>query len=63
MATKANIPPTIFTESSAYSLAFVAFVGVAAYISSKALLPKNARWQDKAAWIWLVGTFLLVFFW
>ncbi|KAK7690022.1 hypothetical protein QCA50_006666 [Cerrena zonata] len=45
--------PDNFTESSAYSLAFVAFVGLVAWISSKTLLPKNARWQDRVAWIWL----------
>ncbi|KAH9950655.1 Emopamil-binding protein [Amylocystis lapponica] len=43
----------IFTATSAYSLAFVAVVGVVAYGSAKTLLPKTARWQDKATWIWL----------
>ncbi|CCM03513.1 uncharacterized protein FIBRA_05647 [Fibroporia radiculosa] len=45
--------PPIFTETSAYSLAFVAIVGVVAYVSSNTLLPKNARWQDRFAFIWL----------
>jgi len=45
--------PTIFTATSAYSLVFVAAVAVVAWVSGNALLPKNARWQDRAAWIWL----------
>ncbi|OBZ71297.1 Emopamil-binding protein-like protein [Grifola frondosa] len=43
----------IFTATSAYSLAFVTLVGVAAYASSKALLPRNARWQDRVTFVWL----------
>ena len=45
----------VFTETSAYSLAFVAVVGVAAYVSSQRYLSKNASWQDKFTWIWLVS--------
>ncbi|PCH40113.1 hypothetical protein WOLCODRAFT_88478 [Wolfiporia cocos MD-104 SS10] len=48
-----SVAPTIFTATSAYSLAFVAVVGVVAYVSANALLPKNARWQDRFTWIWL----------
>lgn len=44
----------MFTQSSAYSLAFVAVVGVAAYISCQKYLPRNASWQDRFTWIWLV---------
>ncbi|KZT73742.1 Emopamil-binding protein [Daedalea quercina L-15889] len=43
----------VFTETSAYSLGFVAVVGAAAYVSSKRYLPATASWQDKFTWIWL----------
>jgi len=43
----------IFTETSAYSLAAVAAIGVVAYIGSKLLLSKNASWQDRVTFIWL----------
>ncbi|TCD70519.1 hypothetical protein EIP91_002864 [Steccherinum ochraceum] len=46
-------PPSFFTATSAYSLAFVAVVAAVAWVSSNALLPKNARWQDRFTWIWL----------
>ncbi|KAI0755023.1 Emopamil-binding protein [Daedaleopsis nitida] len=45
--------PPIFTATSAYSLAFVAAVGLTGYLASKSLLPKNARWQDRFTFIWL----------
>lgn len=48
--------PSIFTATSAYSLAFVAGVGLTAYVAAKALLPKNASWQDRFTFIWLVRT-------
>lgn len=50
--------PTIFTATSAYSLAFVAVVAVVAWISANTFLPKNARWQDRFTWIWLVSFYL-----
>ncbi|KAH8104530.1 Emopamil-binding protein [Cristinia sonorae] len=46
-------PPSFFTATSAYSLAFVAVVAVVAWLSANALLPKNATKQDKFTWIWL----------
>ena len=46
--------PSIFTPTSAFSLAGVAGVALLSYIASKALLPKNARWQDRYTFIWLV---------
>ena len=46
--------PQIFTATSAYSLAFVTAVGIAAYVAAKSLLPKNASWQDRVTFIWLV---------
>jgi len=49
----AEVAPTIFTVTSAYSLVFVAAVATVAWVSANALLPKNARWQDRATWIWL----------
>ncbi|EPT05272.1 hypothetical protein FOMPIDRAFT_1021554 [Fomitopsis schrenkii] len=52
MSSSAETLP-VFTQSSAYSLAFVAVVGVAAYVSSQRYLPKNASWQDRFTWIWL----------
>jgi len=42
-----------FTLTSAISLAGVAAVGFLAAIVADALLPKNVRWQDKLAFIWL----------
>lgn len=51
--------PPIFTATSAYSLAFVSAVGVAAYVASKSLLPKNASWQDRVTFIWLVSILAL----
>ena len=46
--------PEIFTKTSAISLAAVATLGLVAYIGSKYLLPKNARWQDRFTFIWVV---------
>ena len=46
--------PPIFTATSAYSLAFVASVGLVAYVAAKVLLPKDASWQDRFTFIWLV---------
>ncbi|KAL5519927.1 hypothetical protein ACEPAG_1587 [Sanghuangporus baumii] len=45
--------PTIFTKTSAYSLAAVATIGFVAKTAAGALLPKSARWQDKFTFIWL----------
>ncbi|KAL5501698.1 hypothetical protein ACEPAH_8958 [Sanghuangporus vaninii] len=46
-------PPTIFTKTSAYSLAAVATIGFVAKTAAGTFLPKSARWQDKFAFIWL----------
>ncbi|KAF7980502.1 hypothetical protein HWV62_38008 [Athelia sp. TMB] len=43
----------IFTVTSATSLAAVATLGLVAYLGAQALLPKNAKWQDRATFIWL----------
>jgi hypothetical protein len=51
----AKPPPQIFTLTSAISLGAVATIGVVAYIGSKTLLPKNAKWQDRFTFIWVVS--------
>ncbi|KIL62007.1 hypothetical protein M378DRAFT_166152 [Amanita muscaria Koide BX008] len=52
---------SIFTPTSAISLAGVAAIGVVAYIGSKVLLPKNTRWQDRYTFIWLAFDALVHF--
>ena len=47
--------PAIFTEVSAYSLAAVAMIGYTASTAANAFLPKNARWQDRTTFVWLVS--------
>ncbi|KAI0345870.1 Emopamil-binding protein [Trametopsis cervina] len=42
--------PEFFTASSAYSLAFIASIGVVAWFS----VPKNAKAMDKFTWIWMM---------
>lgn len=54
-STKTSTTTTLFTATSAYSLGAVATLGLVAYIGSKTLLSKNAKWQDRATFIWLVG--------
>ena len=49
-------PPSVFTATSAYSLAGVAGIALVASTAARALLPKNASWQDRATFIWLVRT-------
>ena len=49
-------PPSVFTATSAYSLAGVAGIGLVASTAARALLPKNAPWQDRVTFIWLVRT-------
>lgn len=53
--------PTIFTETSAYSLGAVVALGVFAYIGSKTILPKNASWQDRYTFVWLAFDALIHF--
>jgi len=48
--------PSIFTLTSALSLAGVSLIGFVAFYASKVLLPKNVRWQDRYTFIWLVMT-------
>lgn len=47
--------PSIFTKTSACSLGGVATVGLIAYIASKIFLPKNASWQNRYTFVWLVN--------
>ena len=54
--TTMSAAPPIFTATSAYSLAFVAAVGLTAYLAAKSLLPKDASWQDRFTFIWLVSS-------
>lgn len=49
----------VFTQTSAYSLGFVAVVGVVAYILANTLLPRSAKWQDRVTFVWLVSTEML----
>jgi len=61
-------PPSVFTATSAFSLAGVAAIAIVATTAARTLLPNNARWQDRVAFIWLVRTrprrnrFLFLFF-
>ncbi|KAH9060458.1 Emopamil-binding protein [Lactarius vividus] len=45
--------PSVFTATSAYSLAGVAGIALVASTAARALLPKNAPWQDRVTFIWL----------
>ncbi|KAI6129936.1 Emopamil-binding protein [Pisolithus thermaeus] len=53
----------IFTATSALSLAGVAGVAFAAAAASRALLPRNATWQNRVTFMWLTfdGTMHLIF--
>ncbi|KAJ3504554.1 hypothetical protein NLJ89_g7877 [Agrocybe chaxingu] len=53
--------PSIFTKTSAFSLGGVLALGTIAYLSSKAFLPKNAKWQDRFTFIWLAFDALIHF--
>ncbi|KAF8336742.1 Emopamil-binding protein [Amanita rubescens] len=56
-----SAPPSIFTPTSAFSLAGVAGIALLAYTASKLLLPRNARWQDRYTFIWLAFDALIHF--
>jgi len=43
-----------FTATSAYSLGFVSAIGVVAFLSANAFLPKRATSIDRFTWIWLM---------
>ncbi|KAH9979959.1 Emopamil-binding protein [Lactifluus volemus] len=52
---------SVFTATSAYSLAGVAALLVLAFTAERALLPKNASWQDRFTFIWLTFDALIHF--
>ncbi|KAH9985074.1 Emopamil-binding protein [Russula compacta] len=54
-------PPSVFTATSAYSLAAVAGIAVVATTASRKWLPKNAPWQDRVTFIWLTFDALIHF--
>jgi len=56
-----SAPPSIFTLTSAFSLAGIAGIALLAYNASKYLLPRNARWQDRYTFIWLTFDALIRF--
>ena len=47
-------PPSIFTATSAVSLAGVLAAYLFASTAARKFLPLNGRWQDKVTFIWLV---------
>jgi hypothetical protein len=53
--------PSIFTPTSALSLAGVGAIGLIAYIGTKILLPKDTKWQDRYTFIWLAFDALIHF--
>ncbi|KLO16740.1 Emopamil-binding protein [Schizopora paradoxa] len=50
-----------FTETSAYSLAAVAMIGFTASTAANAFLSEDARWQDRATFVWLAFDALIHF--
>ncbi|KAI0301182.1 Emopamil-binding protein [Multifurca ochricompacta] len=54
-------PPSVFTATSAYSLAGVAGIALVASTAARTLLPKNAPWQDRVTFIWLTFDALIHF--
>jgi len=50
-----------FTATSAYSLGFVSAIGVVAFLSANAFLPKRATSIDRFTWIWLMFDALIHF--
>ncbi|TFK52474.1 Emopamil-binding protein [Heliocybe sulcata] len=53
MLEDAKAQPEFFTATSACSLAAVAVIGLLANFGANALLPRAAKWQDRATFIWL----------
>ncbi|KAH9953345.1 Emopamil-binding protein [Russula dissimulans] len=54
-------PPSVFTTTSAFSLAGVAAIAIVATAAARTLLPNNARWQDRVAFVWLAFDALIHF--
>lgn len=55
MVLEAAAQPEFFTATSAYSLAGVAMIGFTASTAANTFLPEDARWQDRATFVWLVS--------
>ena len=55
MVLETTTQPEFFTATSAYSLAGVAMIGFTASTAANAFLPENAKWQDRATFVWLVS--------
>ncbi|KAN0118584.1 Emopamil-binding protein [Russula decolorans] len=53
--------PSVFTATSAYSLAGVAGIAIIAKTAAATLLPRNAPWQDRVTFIWLTFDALIHF--
>lgn len=58
---EATPAPSIFTQTSLFSLLGVASLGLIAYTASRTFLPKTIRWQDRFAFIWLIFDALIHF--
>jgi len=52
---------SIFTETSAYSLAAVAMIGFTASTAANSFLEEKARWQDRLTFIWLAFDMMIHF--
>jgi len=52
---------SVFTATSAFSLAAVAGIAIVATTAARKLLPKNAPWQDRCTFIWLTFDALIHF--
>ncbi|KAF8527470.1 Emopamil-binding protein [Hysterangium stoloniferum] len=61
MTVQTSEPPSIFTTTSLVSLTGVLAIYVLAHAGSKALLPKNASWTDRATFIWMTFDALIHF--
>jgi hypothetical protein len=58
MPETSTLTDSVFTATSAFSLAAFGAVAVIAFIAERLLLPKNGPWskQDRFTFIWLVRT-------
>jgi len=59
--TSPPLSPSVFTTTSAYSLASVLCIAIIATRASRILLPRNAPWQDRVTFIWLTFDALIHF--
>ncbi|KAF8526158.1 Emopamil-binding protein [Gautieria morchelliformis] len=54
-------PPSIFTATSLASLGCVLAIYIVAHVGSRTLLPKGAKWSDRATFIWMAFDALIHF--